>query len=73
MARGKEYSNKPTLKEAGLEKIWTFYNQRGNQTERIQTRASRRIGHIQCFQQRSVNMLQKGRVCKSTQGSSTPT
>jgi len=46
MARGKEYSNKPTLKEAGPEKIWTFYNQRGNQTERIQTRASRRIGHI---------------------------
>jgi len=35
MARGKKHSNKPTLKEAGPEKIWTLYNQRGNQTESI--------------------------------------
>jgi len=26
MARGKKYSNKPTLKKAGPEKIWTLYN-----------------------------------------------
>jgi len=46
MARGKKHSNKLTLKEAGPEKIWTLYNQRGNWTGSIQTRASRRIGHI---------------------------
>ena len=45
MARGKKHSNKPTLKEAGPEKIWTLYNQRGNQTESIQARASRRMGY----------------------------
>ena len=45
MARGKKHSNKLTLKEVGSEKIWTFYNQRGNWTESIQTRASRRMGH----------------------------
>jgi len=32
VARGKEHSNKLTLKEAEPEKIWTFYNQRGNRT-----------------------------------------
>jgi len=46
MTRGKKHSNKPTLKEAGPEKIQTLYNQRGNWTGSIQTRASRRIGHI---------------------------
>ena len=46
MARGKKHSNKLTLKEAGPEKIRTLYNQRGNQTKSIQTRASRRIDHI---------------------------
>jgi len=35
VARGKEHSNKLTLKEAGPEKIWTFYNQKGNWTESI--------------------------------------
>jgi len=50
MARGKKYSNKLTLKEARPEKIQTLYNQRGNQTGSIQTRASRRIGHTRCFQ-----------------------
>jgi len=50
MARGKKNLNKLTLKEAGPEKIQTFYNQRGNRTKSIQTRAFRRIGHIQCFQ-----------------------
>ena len=50
MARGKKHSNKPTLKEARPKKIWTLYNQRGNQTGSIQTRASRRMGYIQCFQ-----------------------
>jgi len=40
MARSKEHSNKPTLKEAGPEKIWTFYNQSRNQTGSIQTRVS---------------------------------
>jgi len=50
MARGKKHSNKLTLKETGPEKIWTLYNQRGNWTGSIQARASRRMGHIQCFQ-----------------------
>jgi len=45
MARGKKHSNKPTLKEVRPEKIWILYNQRGNQTGSIQTRASRRMGH----------------------------
>jgi len=45
VTRGKEHSNKPILKEAGPENIQTFYNQRGNQTKSIQTRASRRMGH----------------------------
>jgi len=35
IVRGKKYSNKPTLKEAGPEKIWTLYNQRENQTGSI--------------------------------------
>jgi len=35
MARGKKHSNKLTLKEAGPEKIWTLYNQRGNWTGSI--------------------------------------
>ena len=35
MAKGKKYSNKPTLKEVGPEKIWTFYNQRENWTRSI--------------------------------------
>ena len=45
MVRGKKYSNKLTLKEAGPEKILTFYNPRGNWIGSIQTRPSRRIGH----------------------------
>jgi len=45
MARGKKHSNKLTLKEVGPEKIQTFYNQRGNRTENIQTRTFRRIDH----------------------------
>ena len=50
MARGKEHSNKLTLKEAGPKKIQAFYNQRENRTKSIQTRASRRMGHARCFQ-----------------------
>jgi len=45
MARGKKHLNKLTLKKAGPEKIWTLYNQRGNQTGNIQTKASRRMGY----------------------------
>jgi len=50
MTRGKKHSNKSTLKEVRPEKIQTFYNQRGNRTGSIQTRASRRMGHTRCFQ-----------------------
>ena len=71
MARDKKHSNKLTLKEAGLEKIRTLHNQRGNQTRSIQTRTFRWIDHIWCFQWRPINTLQKGRVYKSTQGPST--
>jgi len=46
MARGKKHSNKLTLKKARPKKIQTLYNQRENQIGSIQTRASRRIGHI---------------------------
>jgi len=50
IARGKEHSNKLTLKEARPEMIRTLYNQRGNWTGSIQTRAFRRIGHTRCVQ-----------------------
>ena len=50
MVRGKEHSNKLILKETRPEKIQTFYNQRGNWIGSIQTRASRKMGHTQCFQ-----------------------
>jgi len=50
MAKDKKHSNKLTLKKAGPEKIQTLYNQRGNQTENIQAKASRRMDHTQYFQ-----------------------
>jgi len=46
IAKDKKHSNKLILKEARLEKIWPLYNQRRNRTGSIQTRASRRMGHI---------------------------